>query len=539
MTNRVPGRHRQILRWVLLSLCLLAFTDTSARAQAVVEWPQFQHDAQNSGRTTASVPPGYGLRWGWFDETHIVRNFISQPRRSVTDSFEDDFQITVVFSEQVQPIIAEGKVYVGAMNGSLYALDALSGDTVWRYDTGGPILASAAYAAGTVIAVSMDGRIHGINAADGTGVWTVTTGAGINAAPKIHDDTVYVGSRDGHFYAVDAASGTLRWTYQTRIPDEPDSPFGTAPIVAPAALSADGQTVLFGAENMHFYALDARTGQEQWVSARLVGQSFLFGWPVVAGERVIIRTMSSLPGAEFTMEEVLDALPPAPSWPEEKAAILNWLAQNPHQQTLYVLDMDTGQESYKVAMGRVSGNNYTPYPPVIDQSDRVLTYWRTKQPTFVGFADEVGGGNCFGSKYCPDISALDMATGDRVTIGPNTGWLPELDNGFALTIGGSYLYGHNTFRGLHSINLATARHTFITTRLAIADCGDWRAWGAQIVLYGNDDAPDICHVEDPTPPRPYESPIGFAPPALATTAGRTLIYTTETLGGFIAAVEQR
>lgn len=537
--------HFSQITLIVVAICALLLTTNTVPVTVAqgdtIDWPQFQRDAQNSGHTEAIARPRYRLRWGWFDPAHIVNNFVSEPNRSITDSFGADFRLTVIFSDQVQPIIVNGRLFAGAMNGTFYALDALTGATKWTYNTGGPILATAAYANGVVVVGSMDGTLYGLDTVNGSLRWAYVTGAGISAAPKIHNDTVYAGSRDGYFYALDVNTGALRWRYETRSPENPA--MNRAPIVAPSAISADGSIVLFGAENMHFYGLSTADGQERWQPRYLIGQSFQYGWPVVVGNRVIVRTMSSLPGAEESstgIEEVLANLPSNVSWSQEEAAILDWLNRSPNQKTMYVLDVNTGQEPYQVAMGRVTGNNYTPHPPVLDHQGRLLSYWRTRTPTFIGFAGQDGGGSCFGTRYCPDISALDLSTGKRVTIGPNTGWQPELDNGFALSTGGNYLYGFNSFRGLYAVSLSSGQLTYITAAVARWDCGGWRAAGANIVYYGNDNVPTDCPAPyDPIPQQIYSSAIGYTPPVIAVTNGQPLIYVIETRGGLIAAIEHQ
>ena len=498
--------------------------EVSAQAQNT-DWPQFQHDPQHTGRTTASVTPNYKVTWAWADKNHIVRNFVSAAGKNITDGFEPDYKFSVMFSGQMQPIIAAGKAYFGALNGVMYAVDALTGDNRWDFTTGGPVLGSAAYDNNTIIVGSMDGKIYGLDANNGSLKWSYQTGGGINVPPVVSQGVAFVGSRDGNMYAFNVSTGSLLWSYST---------FNSAPIIAPPAISEDGQTLLFGAENMFFYSLNTSSGQEKWNPKKLIGQSFLYGWPVVAGDKVIVRTMSSLPGTEWLMEDVLNALPADPTWSQEKTAIVNWLTQNPHQKTMYVFDIATGNEPYQVAMGRVSGNNYTPFPPVTDNQNRVLTYWRSKRATF--FED----GGTFGTNYDPDMSAMDMSTGDRVKINnpSNIKIAPELDNGYQFTVGGNYLYMANHFRGTSSINLTNGTLTRITAQNAKWDCGGFRAWGYQIIYFGNDTEPD-CTYTNAKPPSLYNNTIGYVGTPIATTNGRSLLYVNEGDVGMIVAIEKQ
>lgn len=523
---------------IIASLLILAVQtaqpSSNVEAQANAnDWLQFQHDPQRTGRTNLAVPPNYKLKWAWFDKNHVVKDFVSAPNKSITDGFGAGFQITTTIPEMVQPIIAEGRAFFGSMQGVMNALDASAGNQLWEYATGGPIMGTAAYSNGAIIFGSMDGKVYALNATNGQVKWTYTTGAGVSAALMVNQGNVYFGSRDGKFYALDAASGALKWSYTTKVPTSDNQAFNQAPIFAPAVLSEDGATIMFGAENMYFYALNANTGLERW-SKKLVGQSFHTAWPVVKGNNVFLTTMSSLEGAEFLMESVLDALPADPTWAEEKAAVMNWLNQNPNQKIMYAIDVNTGLEPYQIAMGRVTGNNDTPFPPVVDNKGKLLVYWRSKKSSFIPSKP------CFGTKYCPDISQLDPTTGDRIKLPVTTTVAPELDNGFGLTTGGDYLYMLNPFRGVHVINLNTGADTWVSANIARWDCANYRNWGAKFIYYGNDSVSTDCPApSSPMPPRVSENSTGQGTISLASPAGRPMMFINETNAGAVVAYESQ
>lgn len=505
-----------------LLLALFAFLMPTVHAQTVnTDWPQLQFNAQHLGRSSVQVNPNYSAKWIWLDKTHIVKNFVSTSGKSITDGFAPGFVSNVIFAGQMQPIIAAGKTYFGAVNGIFYAVNSLTGDNSWDFTTKGPILATAAYDNGVVVVPSMDGKLYGLDAATGGLKWSYQTSAGINAAPTIMAGVVYVGSRDGSFYALNVQTGNLAWSHSVG-----------APIMSPAAISEDGQTVLFGAENMTFYGLNTSNGSQKW-SKFMVGQSFQFSWPVVVGTKVIIRTMSDIGGTEYVMDDVLTGLSANPDWlTEEKPAIANWLTQNPERKTMYVLDVNAGTEPFQVAMGTVgAGNEITPHPPVVDNLGRVLTYWRTKVSTFLATSSTAV--NCFGTNFCPDLSGIDMTSGDRLKISnTNSSKLnPEIDNTFMLSVGGNQLYFDSGFRGTISINLSTGAMTRITHSLSVQDCGNFRGYPYQIIYYGNDNATYItgtCTLtSDPRPPRVYESPEGWAPVAVAAAGTTNMLYVTE------------
>lgn len=106
------------------------------------------------------------------------------------------------------PILHDGKIF-SARSGSrtVRALDARSGEVLWNYVTQGFVLCSPAYADGTVYIGSEDGRIYAVNAEDGAVRWSYATGGSIYGMPAVQDGMLYVGSDDGYLYAIRGTDG--------------------------------------------------------------------------------------------------------------------------------------------------------------------------------------------------------------------------------------------------------------------------------------------------------------------------------------------
>lgn len=123
------------------------------------------------------------------------------------------------------PIVADGQVFFGDMNGGVYAVDAESGEQLWKTAAAGPIVTSPAISEG-VIYVASEGDpenrdpkwyLTAFNVEDGTQVWQQSPDAGIYTTPVVIGDSVVgvlFGSETSELLvAYDKTSGTQQWAY--------------------------------------------------------------------------------------------------------------------------------------------------------------------------------------------------------------------------------------------------------------------------------------------------------------------------------------
>ena len=90
-------------------------------------------------------------------------------------------------------------VYVGATDGSLYAFHLASGALMWSSYLGGWVN-SAAAANGVVYAGAL-GAVHAVDARTGARLWTFHSAGAAVSSPAVADGTVYVASTDTYLYA--------------------------------------------------------------------------------------------------------------------------------------------------------------------------------------------------------------------------------------------------------------------------------------------------------------------------------------------------
>jgi eukaryotic-like serine/threonine-protein kinase len=149
-------------------------------------------------------------------------------------------------------------VYVGSTDGYVYALEALTGELKWKYQTGAGILSSPALYNNTLYIGSNDKYLYSLNALTGTLNWRFfANSASVSEAPVIANGQVYfcgfnsalsVGN-EGYLFSVNAATGVQNWRYLID--------YGGAPVV-------DNGSVYAGSASSGIFSVSAITGVQNW-----------------------------------------------------------------------------------------------------------------------------------------------------------------------------------------------------------------------------------------------------------------------------------
>ena len=74
---------------------------------------------------------------------------------------------------RAKPVHAEGLLYVGTEAGTLYALDAETGQQRWAFEADASILSSPDVAEGTVYVSALGDTVYALDAQSGVQRWTV------------------------------------------------------------------------------------------------------------------------------------------------------------------------------------------------------------------------------------------------------------------------------------------------------------------------------------------------------------------------------
>ena len=199
------------------------------------------------------------------------------------------------------PLFRDGVLYFSADYARTFAVDAKSGNILWRYEPEygdgfnavlccGPIHRGVALAGDLVIVARLDARLVALNRADGKVVWETPIddwkrGVTTNSAPLVVKDHVIIGVSGGEYgvrgylKSFDAKTGKLEWTsYTIPAPGEPGSDTwpkddswktGGGPTWLTGSYDPDTDTLYWGVGNPGSWQSDQHPGDNLWTDSML------------------------------------------------------------------------------------------------------------------------------------------------------------------------------------------------------------------------------------------------------------------------------
>ena len=156
------------------------------------------------------------------------------------------------------PLVTDGMVVIGSFDKKLYALDAKLGERLWSFKGNGWFWAGAVTDGNYIFASSMDKRVYALNRA-GELMWPspgdangFQAGSPIISAPVIVGDSLVVATDEGRLHLLTTSSGEEAEFYRD---------LGGR---AKAPLNSDGDLVVLGLEDSTVRGVNVRRWTEVW-----------------------------------------------------------------------------------------------------------------------------------------------------------------------------------------------------------------------------------------------------------------------------------
>jgi eukaryotic-like serine/threonine-protein kinase len=183
---------------------------------------------------------------------------------------------------QSSPIVADGTVFVGSLDGNLYALAADTGAVQWTFTTKGKIRGTAAVDQGTVYFGSWDKLMYALDARSGEVRWATGVGGQVQSAALVANGLVYCASRKASAFALDAATGALKWEHN----------YGGNMWVESSPRLVDGVIYIGSSGSKFILGLDALSGKP---TAIYISPDFHWSTPLVIRDTLYIGGTSYKP----------------------------------------------------------------------------------------------------------------------------------------------------------------------------------------------------------------------------------------------------
>jgi len=228
-------------------------------------WPMFHNNLQHTGRSIYTGPQQGSVLWT-YDTGGEVNSSPVIDKNGIIYIGSDDNKLYAINPDgtlkwtystggdiRSSPALGRDEtIYVGSRDHNIYAINP-DGTLKWHYSTGGEIISSPTIGNdGTIYVTSHDSKLYALYP-DGTPKWDYSAGW---ATPTIgRDGIVYVGFADLRLHAI-TAKGCLKWQ---------SDPAGNWSEVTPA-LSPDGFSIYYGADDGYLYARNTGDGSLKWKS---------------------------------------------------------------------------------------------------------------------------------------------------------------------------------------------------------------------------------------------------------------------------------
>ena len=161
---------------------------------------------------------------GWFEsDDEDPTAPVELERINETVKLRKDWSISVGDGQgdgffKITPALAGGVLYAASADGEVVAVEADSGDRLWRVDLERPISGGVGYFDNQLYLGGADGSVFSISARDGSPTWEAEVSGEVLAPPVASSEWVIVQTYDGKLLGFEPGADAPKWTYTSDVP---------------------------------------------------------------------------------------------------------------------------------------------------------------------------------------------------------------------------------------------------------------------------------------------------------------------------------
>ncbi len=406
--------------FIIFLLSFLTFT-LKVNSQ---DWPMIYHDPAHTSVTAAEGPSTLNFAWQYQLGTALGVNW--------------DYIHTS------SPAVVDGKLYVGWTNGIVYCFDAATGGTpIWTKQLPYSVFSSPAVEYGYVYIGTYGGTstnyLYCLDAVTGDSIWRYSFSGMLEQGPTVTDGRVFFGAwYNNNIYCLNAFTGALLWSAS---PDDVNYMWGHGGLPAVKdSLVFCNAGIYMSNNNTKFYAFkefpSVNTGEVVWVHYETLGVTHQ---AMSVGNNRVYGSVDN--GYMYCMKE----------HPATVAGELLWSAQSAPgfggDPSCAAVDGDTiyyGHEDGKTFSRNASSNG-----SLLWQSTSLGGHCGVGSPAVTPTMLYLGTGYAGGGPSTQALFCLDKMNGDTLWSYPTNGYItssPAVSNGMVFfTSHDGYVYAIGTW----------------------------------------------------------------------------------------------
>ncbi len=239
----------------------------AAAMSADENWPFFRGDPKSTGVARTPLPENPDVLWeytvanGAFEGTPAIVQcgdkkvvYIGDLDGTLfaldLDSGEKIWEFKVEIGFVTGPAIKDDRIYIGDIDGFFYCLDK-NGELVWKHQADAEINSSANFYGADVLFGSQDTKLYSLDTKTGKVSWAHETADQVRCGVTIVDNRAFVAGCDGGLHIIELDKGTELSSVDIQ------SPTGCTPAVM-------GDAVFVGTETAGFFAIDWKNSKVKW-----------------------------------------------------------------------------------------------------------------------------------------------------------------------------------------------------------------------------------------------------------------------------------